>query len=291
MTTTQTREPVHVRFEQVLGVTVKVAITAEQKETRRYRATIEHVDRPGLGLTVGVELGWGKTPAHARRRAVEKIANRRRGPARSRYVIDGVTFGCFPNPDDQAPAAHAFLAQIVAIAPDSPLRGLLAVGQMLAQTRNAANTADRAYYLVGQLAERARLDQAGQRRIAAGEQVVEDMSAKPSRWDDFAVCRQVDPDLFYPDSELHPGTQTAAISICERCPVQVECLARALDQREPFGVWGGTSEAVRRDLLRIGVRGDVVRARGMVVLGLVRKSALPAEPPAEAVEQVEAAAA
>ena len=27
--------------------------------------------------------------------------------------------------------------------------------------------------------------------------------------------------------------------ICERCPVMAECLAGALERREPWGVWGG----------------------------------------------------
>lgn len=61
-----------------------------------------------------------------------------------------------------------------------------------------------------------------------------------------AVCAQVDPELFYPEV----GESTAdAIAVCNICPVRQACLAWALDRREFFGVWGGTSGRMRRKML------------------------------------------
>ena len=38
--------------------------------------------------------------------------------------------------------------------------------------------------------------------------------------------------------------------MCTGCPVRLECLADALDNRMDFGVWGGMTERERRALLR-----------------------------------------
>jgi WhiB family redox-sensing transcriptional regulator len=37
---------------------------------------------------------------------------------------------------------------------------------------------------------------------------------------------------------------------CSDCPVLIDCLAEALDNRIEWGVWGGTSERERRAILR-----------------------------------------
>ncbi|MFB7600769.1 WhiB family transcriptional regulator [Streptomyces sp. NPDC056160] len=46
------------------------------------------------------------------------------------------------------------------------------------------------------------------------------------------------------------AAQNGAKSVCYHCPVRVECLAYALDQRMEYGVWGGMTERERRALLR-----------------------------------------
>ncbi|WP_129339743.1 WhiB family transcriptional regulator [Cellulomonas endophytica] len=46
------------------------------------------------------------------------------------------------------------------------------------------------------------------------------------------------------------SAQREARSVCERCPVRLQCLADALDNRMDFGVWGGMTERERRALLR-----------------------------------------
>nr|WP_168720514.1 WhiB family transcriptional regulator [Streptomyces sp. SAT1] len=46
------------------------------------------------------------------------------------------------------------------------------------------------------------------------------------------------------------AAQNGAKSVCYGCPVRVECLSYALDQRMEHGVWGGMTERERRALLR-----------------------------------------
>jgi len=71
-------------------------------------------------------------------------------------------------------------------------------------------------------------------------------------WRSEALCRDTDPDLFFP-----VGTTGAALlqleqarAVCHECPVQAECLDFALATNQDSGVWGGTSEEERRKLRR-----------------------------------------
>jgi WhiB family redox-sensing transcriptional regulator len=69
-------------------------------------------------------------------------------------------------------------------------------------------------------------------------------------WQNDGLCTQVGLDLFFPDA----GESAAkAISICDRCAVELQCLQYALDHDERFGVWGGVSERDRRRMR--GTRG------------------------------------
>ena len=67
----------------------------------------------------------------------------------------------------------------------------------------------------------------------------------PGDWAEEALCAQTDPDLFFPEKG---GSTREAKAICEACPVTAQCLAFALDNCEPFGIWGGVSERARRSL-------------------------------------------
>lgn len=49
-------------------------------------------------------------------------------------------------------------------------------------------------------------------------------------------CRREDPELFFAES---PTEVELAKALCTTCPVVAECLASALERREPWGVWGG----------------------------------------------------
>lgn len=73
-------------------------------------------------------------------------------------------------------------------------------------------------------------------------------------WTESAACRDADPELFFPVGTSGPALlQTAAAkAVCRRCPVLIDCLFWALDHplEAEYGVWGGTDEFERRDLLR-----------------------------------------
>jgi len=64
-------------------------------------------------------------------------------------------------------------------------------------------------------------------------------------WQTEAACRGVDAELFFPATE---DEATAAMAICETCPVRMACLAFAVERNERFGVWGGMTEKERQRL-------------------------------------------
>ena len=66
-------------------------------------------------------------------------------------------------------------------------------------------------------------------------------------WAAFAVCRDRDPDVFFPVTE---DGEPEAITICRGCPVRLDCLDFALEAKVRFGVWGGMTEKQRRSLNR-----------------------------------------
>ena len=67
-------------------------------------------------------------------------------------------------------------------------------------------------------------------------------------WLDAGVCRNEDPELFFPITSSGPSARQidAAKAICQRCGVQDQCLHYALESSQNYGVWGGTSEEERR---------------------------------------------
>jgi WhiB family transcriptional regulator, redox-sensing transcriptional regulator len=72
-------------------------------------------------------------------------------------------------------------------------------------------------------------------------------------WQLRGACRGADSTLFFhPEGERGPARsarETAAKAVCARCPVVEECLRQALATREPYGVWGGTTESEREEIL------------------------------------------
>jgi WhiB family redox-sensing transcriptional regulator len=76
------------------------------------------------------------------------------------------------------------------------------------------------------------------------------------QWQTDAACRRADPDLFFhPWGERDPSRSrrdAAAKAVCAACPVQLPCREVALATYEPYGVWGGLTEAEREQIL--GVR-------------------------------------
>ncbi|MGH2820272.1 MAG: WhiB family transcriptional regulator [Actinomycetota bacterium] len=68
---------------------------------------------------------------------------------------------------------------------------------------------------------------------------------QPVDWQTHARCatREVDPEIFFPE---RGGSSKAARAVCQHCQVRAECLEYALNNKEQFGIWGGTSERERR---------------------------------------------
>jgi len=54
--------------------------------------------------------------------------------------------------------------------------------------------------------------------------------------EDQLPCRRENPELFFAET---PQDVEIAKGLCLDCPVRAECLAGALERREPWGVWGG----------------------------------------------------
>ena len=75
-------------------------------------------------------------------------------------------------------------------------------------------------------------------------------------WREKAICRDEDPELFFPVGSYGPARAqlAAAKEVCSRCPVRASCLAWALAGDDLDGVWGGTSEDERRVLARGAAR-------------------------------------
>ena len=80
-----------------------------------------------------------------------------------------------------------------------------------------------------------------------------DPIAESYDWQYQGLCRTTDPDSFFsPDAERgapRARREEAAKALCARCPVLETCRRHALEVQEPYGVWGGLSEAERRAIL------------------------------------------
>ncbi|MFD5211512.1 WhiB family transcriptional regulator [Streptomyces anulatus] len=73
-----------------------------------------------------------------------------------------------------------------------------------------------------------------------------------TNWRVSAVCRDEDPDLFFPVGTSGPAVVQAeeAKAVCRTCPVMEACLDWALESGQDHGVWGGTDEDDRRTIKR-----------------------------------------
>lgn len=58
----------------------------------------------------------------------------------------------------------------------------------------------------------------------------------PTQGEDLIPCRETDAEIWF--AEL-PQDVEFAKALCVTCPARAQCLAGALDRREPWGVWGG----------------------------------------------------
>ncbi|AII08554.1 transcription factor WhiB [Rhodococcus wratislaviensis] len=69
-------------------------------------------------------------------------------------------------------------------------------------------------------------------------------------WRELASCRGVASSVFFsPDGErghARARREANAQQICQDCPVLAQCRDHALTEDEPYGIWGGMTEADRR---------------------------------------------
>jgi WhiB family transcriptional regulator, redox-sensing transcriptional regulator len=79
------------------------------------------------------------------------------------------------------------------------------------------------------------------------DQVEAQTASDTAGWRELALCVQVDPELWFPESGQPNGK---AKLVCGWCDVQAECLAFPLRANEQYGVWGGLSPDERRRLRR-----------------------------------------
>ena len=78
------------------------------------------------------------------------------------------------------------------------------------------------------------------------------LAAAEDRWRDQALCRNTDPELFFPVGTTGQAlvTQDHARRVCDECDVQQSCLDYALDTNQDSGIWGGLTEEERRIIRR-----------------------------------------
>jgi len=71
-------------------------------------------------------------------------------------------------------------------------------------------------------------------------------------WRTNAICRDTDPELFFPVGTTGQALLQIAKAkgVCCQCPVKVECLDFAMETNQYTGIWGGLSEDERRNLRR-----------------------------------------
>jgi len=71
-------------------------------------------------------------------------------------------------------------------------------------------------------------------------------------WRDHALCRDTDPDLFFPVGTTGQALVSIdhAKNVCGECAVTQDCLDFALETNQDSGIWGGLSEEERRSIRR-----------------------------------------
>lgn len=78
------------------------------------------------------------------------------------------------------------------------------------------------------------------------------LGAADYTWRDDALCRDTDPELFFPVGATGMALVQIdkAKEVCTECLVRAECLDFALDTNQDSGIWGGLSEEERRVIRR-----------------------------------------
>ena len=74
-------------------------------------------------------------------------------------------------------------------------------------------------------------------------------------WRTQAACIGRSPSLWFPEGGAGNSSATQeALKVCSSCPVRTQCAEHALTQPEHHGIWGGTTEAQRKNLTPFRLR-------------------------------------
>lgn len=82
------------------------------------------------------------------------------------------------------------------------------------------------------------------RHGAAGMAEVMEGVTRPT-WHQYAACRGLGPDLFFPPDGWDVAGARQAKAVCATCDVRQTCLDDAIEHSERFGIWGGLSRKER----------------------------------------------
>jgi len=88
------------------------------------------------------------------------------------------------------------------------------------------------------------------------------VTAPGGDWRDSAACLRSGLD-FYPAATGAGNKHTrmtvkTALKRCFACPVRLDCLRWAVENKEYYGIWGGTTERERRAMIENGITADDV---------------------------------
>lgn len=76
-------------------------------------------------------------------------------------------------------------------------------------------------------------------------------------WRDDALCRGVEPGVFFPADARLPDAYDRARTMCEQCPVRYRCLTLALSWEaidDKWGMFGGLTPRERSERRKIRAR-------------------------------------
>jgi len=78
-------------------------------------------------------------------------------------------------------------------------------------------------------------------------------------WRENAVCKNSDPEKFFPERGETPGFVRDLIkTTCDICTVRNECLEFSITNNIVEGIWGGVSGHTRRQLRQRYLNGTIV---------------------------------
>lgn len=77
-----------------------------------------------------------------------------------------------------------------------------------------------------------------------------DLYLATAPFDGTQICKEVDPEIFFPEDYDDRKAVIEAKGICNSCPLTTSCLKYALTDKSLDGIWGGTTPNERRNIRR-----------------------------------------